>query len=102
MRRACSEGALHEAAVVFVQLLTREAGAGEAAPAPRAPAAAEDALREIAGSECFETVDRMERRPDDPTTGPFAVAMLRLACCSGRGDPAIRARYEQPTWVDRD
>ena len=53
----------------------------------------------FAGSECFETVDRMERRPDDPTTGPFAVAMLRLACCSGRGDPAIRARYEQPRYT---
>ena len=49
--------------------------------------------------ECFETVDRMERKPDDPTTGPFAVAMLRLACCSGCGGPAIRIRYEQPRYT---
>ena len=99
LQRACSEGLLHEAAVVFVQLLTGEAGAGEAAPARRAPVSAEVALRQIAGDECFETVDRMERKPDDPTTGPFAVAMLRLACCSGCGGPAIRIRYEQPRYT---
>ena len=85
LQRLCTDAPLDPTLSIFIEV-------SRAAHRPRL-------LQNLTTASCLEPVDQIERNANDHADGRFAVAMLRLRCCSGRGPAAVRIRYEQPQYT---